>query len=712
MNRIFESYLFRKHILVKGGSLPKEEHAFETVFALANLFGIRIISGAEMAEKRMLSLAEKELGIDVPEPFYRGFPESVRKLTPDQLLFDQLVHYAVTYGFGDFSKPGHSLFEGDDRGDDVDKEPVSEKNTEQTGEGIGFDFQRDFARTAFKEKREIRDFVIMTEEEAMKKLGELADGLLAGTRPLSNDQYKLVRTFLLETDHRVTDIASKNTAVRLLLDLRSDRFADFLVLSDVIRLADEMNYQNYGKKDLRKLNLRNQDRKFLIRMIDILLKSGRCDIRTCFEKKKLWNGLLHHLHYQAKTQEGRAFVDAMRGKGNQSVYSEFEKAMSENRIILATAILREGKGSGAVIRNLNYLVSRCESRDEIRGVLSCMDSKNVILLLQLLLQYANYKPEGTARYFRFTKFELMKAHMETREEMDRRRTALTEEDAQFLAEQIFGKLKSLLKGRLGKVYINPGMERYALPIQETASQGGFGVLTRGTRRPIGFWETLRGFTYWEKVNDIDLSVFGITKDGREMEFSWRTMAGNQSEAITYSGDQTSGYYGGSEYFDIDYRKFVKKYPDIRYLVFCDNVFSGSYFSECFCRAGYMVRNAGDSKMIYDPKTVESAFTINCDSTFAYLFGIDLETNELIWLNMARDSSARVAGTTSMKFLTDYFHVTETMNVAKFFTMMATELVEDPAEAEVVVTDRTIEVPEGIEVIREYDFERMIALMNA
>ena len=41
------------------------------------------------------------------------------------------------------------------------------------------------------------------------------------------------------------------------------------------------------------------------------------------------------------------------------------------------------------------------------------------------------------------------------------------------------------------------------------------------------------------------------RKNNKMQFSWRTMSERQSSAITFSGDQTSGYYGESEYFDID-----------------------------------------------------------------------------------------------------------------------------------------------------------------
>ena len=56
-------------------------------------------------------------------------------------------------------------------------------------------------------------------------------------------------------------------------------------------------------------------------------------------------------------------------------------------------------------------------------------------------------------------------------------------------------------------------------------------------------------------------------------------------------------------------------------------------------------------------------------------------------------------------------MTDVINVYSIFEMMAAELTDDISEAEVVVTNKTVEAPENAEVIREYDFEKMIALMN-
>lgn len=679
MHEIYKDYLFEKHILVSNGNL-EDKNAFEVLFALAHFFGIKIIKGGKLVNYEMIGDLSKRFGENVPEPFYKGFPGSVRELTTEELLFDQLLHYSVTYGLEDFEEPGHSVFE------------------------------KDFERIAFQEDTRVKEFVVQTEEEAEETVQTIINNLLAGSRPLSERQYALVLAYILDHDEVVPDIVSKNTLVRLLIDTKRLSLADKMNLPDVMKVVDELNYRNYNNSNPKKLNLKNQDRKFLTEILDRMFQGDRCDSRTCYEKKQLWNGFLHHIHYQPENEAASIFVRTMREKGNESVYSEFEKLMRENRRQEAAKLLREKKGTSVLLRNLDYIISRMDNEETEEFLSGFPKDCSVLILLQLLFRYESVS-QGKGRTFRFSRHNLLKVHTETPKEQDRRQSRLSEEQIKTLKSVIWSTLSERLKNRLGKVYVDPVMKNYALPLSESTSQGGFGVLSKGSRIHIGEGKKLRVFTYWEKVNDIDLSVFALTEDGRKKEFSWRTMAAQQSGAITFSGDETSGYHGGSEYFDINIPEFKEQYPEYRYLVFCNNVFTGITFSKCFCKAGYMLRDEGDSGEIYEPKTIESAFLVDCESTFAYLFGIDLIKNEFIWLNQARNSNAQVAGSTSLTFLLDYFHTTEIFNVYDFFKMMAEELVEDPMEAEIVVSDHETAYADGAEMIREYDFEKIRAFMG-
>lgn len=680
MKEIYKEYLFEKHILVSDGE-TEEKHAFETLFAMAHFFGVKITKGRELVRYGMVKELSKRFGENVPEPFYRGFPQSVRDLSAEELLFDQLIHYFNTYGLGNFDEPGHSVFE------------------------------KDFERVAFQEDTEVQEFVIQTEEEAEDTIRRIVKNLLSGSRPLNERQYALVLAFICDYMDDIPVIASKNTLVRLLLDTRKLSLAESLNLSDVMKIVDELNYRYYHNDNPKKLNFRNQDRKFLTALLDRIFQGNRCDIRTCYEKKKLWNGFLHHIHYQSKNAEAEIFVRAMREKGNESVYSEFEKLMQEDRCREAAELLLEEKGTSALLRNMDYIISRMDREDEQTFLSEFPEDCSTLILLQLLFRYEERK-KNDGRIFKFTQHNLMKVHYETQEETEKCQSRLTEEQVKEVGKMIRSKLSEKLRNRLRKVYIEPSMKNYALPLAENTSQGGFGVLAKGSRIPIKEGKKLRAFTYWEKVNDIDLSVFALTEDGNRREFSWRTMSRHQSGAITYSGDVTSGYLGGSEYFDINLPEFKARYSEYRYLIFCDNVYSGTNFNNCFCKAGYMLRDWEDSGQVYEPKTVKSAYRINCESTFAYLFGIDLFTNEFIWLNIAKNSNSRVAGNTTLSFLTDYFHLTEIMNMYDFFSMMAEKIVADPMEADVVVTDREIECADEAEIIREYDFEKIRAFMEA
>ena len=682
MRNSFHDFLFSKGFLVGEG---ESEHAPEALTALAKLFNIRITSNPGWASIDMVKVASRNLDEHVPPPFYQGFPESVKQLPIGALVLDRLIHYTRTYGFGDFSTPGHSLFE------------------------------EEVVRKCFDEKVEVRELAIISMPEAIKLLHNTIASLLASTRPLRESQYELVQDYIKDYDYYVTECNCKDTAVLLLLDSRDASYARLLKLSDVIRLVEALQFKKYDSKDIKKLNLRNQDRKLLTRVLDFIFEQGVCDLRTCYEKRKLWKGLLHHLHYKARNETAAQFLDAIRSDEPRSVYSDFERAMGEGRIKDAVDVLRDEKGAGAVLRNLDYLLSRCETDDEVDYVLDVIDGKNKILLIQLLLHYYTANPDAR-RVFRFQKFGLMHLHEETAKEARARRTALDAQAVSRINMHLWSALEAACKGTLGKVYADEDMKRIALPLQEGTSMGGVGTLARGSRLPIPDGKKIRAFTYWELVDDIDLSAFGVSEDGEQIEFSWRNLFDEDDdpmndEAIVFSGDEVSGYDGGSEFFDINLDAFKEDYPRMRYVVLCNNVYSGDPFSDCLCKAGYMMRDEEDSGEIFEPKTVESSFAITCSSTFAYLYAIDLQTREIVWLNVSRDSRERVAGETKMAFLLDYLNVTDVINLHDFACMLATEVVDDPSQADVVFSDTFEPSREGVELIRSYDFERVMQLLN-
>ena len=675
MRDSFHDFLFAKGLFIGTGA---HEHAPEALVALANRFNIRIVANPGWASIDMAKIAARNLGEDVPEPFYKGFPQSVLSLPLEAQILDRLMHYTRTYGLGDFSEPGYSQFE-----DEV-------------------------VRTCFNEDVEVREFSIIGEKEAFALLESAVESLLASSRPLNNTQYELVLAYTQDFNRDIIACNCKDTIVRLLLDTRKASLARLLKLSDVIRLVELLQFQSYESKDVKKLNLRNADRVFLTRVLDSIFQEGICDMRTCLEKKKLWKGLLHHLHYKPVNETAQHFLNDIRNNEARSAYSEFERLIAAGDVREAVDMLREAKGPGAVLRNLDYLLSRCKFPATADYVLDSIQTDNKILLIQLFLHYCKEDLDAR-RVFAFQKLGMARVHEETPEEHCRRKTTLKPSTVSKARVHMWEALGNACKGTLGKVYIGSGMNRIALPLQEGTSMGGVGALPRGSRLPIPDGKKIRAFTYWERVDDIDLSAFLLDEKGQQIELSWRTFT--DSESIVFSGDQTSGYEGGSEYFDIDLELFEIEFPGMRYIVLCDNVFSRVPFSTCFCKAGYMMRDREDSGEVFEPKTVKSSYAITCPSTFAYLFGIDVKKREVVWLNMARDSRERIAGETRMAFLIDYLEIAYAINLDDFARMLATEVVDDPREADVLFSDKGEPMRPDAEMIRPYDIERIIELLN-
>lgn len=706
LNDFYLDYLWAHNICVSDNANEdvNPEEMIATIELLASNYGIVIREGKTLAGRYIYGFIEGKLsGKNVPEAFYRGFPQSVRNLSKEELLIDQLYHYYQTYGLDNFEgDAGHSVFE------------------------------QEVIRTALKADVEPKYVDILTEKQAIEKLNDYFDGVLASTRPFNTAQTEFVLKARVELEFDIKNVASKDTTMNLLLATRDLRFAKFMSLTDVPKFVEKILANSYiaksipcrystemvvtKKSSLTNLNLNSADRKFVTKIIQILLdKSNQKTLDECLEKKKVWCGLLHHIHYKPRNIDEQFFVNSIRSNRCKSALSDIERCMNEGNPVGAAKNMKRRKGSSYVLRNLNYLLSRCKTDDEVSQIIEELGADaNPIVMMQLAMSYENDTNSSNARSFSFNKMNKMKHHTETVEEFKRRKSFVDIHSKNVASKAIYSLIEQHYQGKLTdkKVYISEEMKNIALPIYNATGETGFGILPTGSRIPFDA-KVIRAFTYWEKVNDIDLSVIGISADAKQsIEFSWRTMYGKQGEDITFSGDETRGYKGGSEFFDIDLQKFRMRHKNIRYLLFSNNVFSGSDFKDCYCTAGFMSRDDADAGQVYEPKTVKTSYRINCESTFARLFAIDLATNELIWLNMVENDKHRIAGCGDTSWLIKYLNVANTLNYFNLFSNLASNITIDASDADIVVSDEVgLELKEGATMIHSYDIEAVMKCMN-
>lgn len=351
MENILKQELFSRGILVSEEDDLSPADAFSAAVALGQEFAIRIKKGIEHANKGVIKDAALFFGKYVPEPFYRGFPDSVRELTPHQKFYDQCYSYAMTYGLGFFEDPSHSIFE------------------------------KEVKRTLFKENVEPKDFVIVKEDEAKSILLEILTGYLNMSRPLNQDQYAMIgmATERYGLDFIPDFLPCKETAIKLIVWTNNLKFARSLELSDTIKLVEYLitSYRTeyvVPHMKINKLNLKNADRKLIAKVIHAAFINNKTDVSNCFTRRKEWCGLLHHIHFKPENQGEEAFARMIRDpkQVNLSVESQFEDFMSKGKVAQAACWLSEMKGTGALVRSLNYILSRCKTDDEIKEVLSCL----------------------------------------------------------------------------------------------------------------------------------------------------------------------------------------------------------------------------------------------------------------------------------------------------------------------------------------------------
>lgn len=685
MKTEFKNFLFNKNILVcesqEANKIDQEEAALLCT-ALMSKFGYNVIQGGEMMTRDVFTFVNDKLDYEPAEPFYRGFPDSVKKLCPKEFLFDQLFSYYKTYGLGNFSEAQHSVLED---------EPVK--------------------RIALLKSFTTKNVKVVTEEEAKEiVLGAVKD-FCASSRPLSFDSFDLVVSAINEYNF-IPEIKSSNTAIGLLIETRKVEFSNQLKLNEFPKVVEELNYRCYDNKNVKGLSLRNKDRKFLISILDKMLSCEvtASDLILCLEKRKIWKGILHHLHYSNKLLQSYIYDDSI-----SSFMGTFERKIEKCSFAETVECLDAHKGSAAVIRNLDYIVSRYKdvSRQEMfETLMPIIDKTNNVVLLQMINHYSNFERGG--RSYSFSKFGLKKTHTQTDKEMAACQTnKIPESTIAWLKGWFMAALAANMKKLdVGKVYVDPAFKKVTLPLDMAAMNGGVGVLPAGSRLSIPEGAVVRAFTYWEKVNDIDLSAFLCDDNMKKIEeFSWRSYArnGSASSGFIFSGDQTSGYYGGSEYFDFDFETIQKKYPTGRYIVLNNNVFSGGNFSDCFCKAGFMLRDSFNSGEVYEPKTVKTSFLINAKSTYCHLFAIDLKTREVVWLNINKDSKAIVAGTESNQYLKKYMTLTEEHNIYDLFACagtLAQTIKECVGEKDLIFTPERLDFITRADVITLEDLEKI------
>ncbi len=302
---------------------------------------------------------------------------------------------------------------------------------------------------------------------------------------------------------------------------------------------------------------------------------------------------------------------------------------------------------------------RLLTEHDLKGVLQHLGQRPGLLGRRLheLLRRFNTPPEHTAIFAAFTRAAgkipskallVLDTYFATINESEHRAIINKRGKLKMLANNAYGALdpevsktaqmlarEALLRrfstrGALpGKrIWIDPKLAQYTVPLQQRAASDGMLPFGRGTRLPVDFGVVLRLFIYWRQQEwrtDLDLSVIQFDAD---LNYAGHVSYTNLASAgIVHSGDIVSAPKGAAEFIDITLDALP---PKVRYLAVEVNRFAGEEFAMMRCHAGWMIREEVDASLkTFDIKTVANKINLNGTGAYAVPLVVDLEHNEII-----------------------------------------------------------------------------------
>ena len=588
---------------------------------------------------------------------YFANPQDTKFYTAEELLVEQCISYFLAYGAED----SHVHI-----------------------------FDKELPEYPVGDEIKIREFKILDPDEANEALCEITKAYAAYKRPWGLDeQNEFVELYNYGFYHFSDMPVQCGDNAVFMLGLNTD-FAQFLFKKDVVKLS----IARCGEK--KELNMAS-DTVELIRAIIPLVK----DCPMSKKQAKYFNKLVQITGAKVKKTSNEKSPNRI----------ALEK-MNAGDVIGAAEVF--AKSGSLLERNLKFLLSRANPVEAVK-ILDMLSNDNPTVLYQIMSTITADTEE--ARTFSFYANNRIKTHIETDYEARWRKSRLNDATKKLVHDVCFAKIAEhyMTTEKLGKVYIAPNFYKVAMPVNTSASGKGIDVPATGTRLPIKGTK-IRSFVHWEEAFDIDSSVVLENTEGKLNSINFASYYNTQyNGAARFSGDITGS--AGTEYFDLDLESL--KLQGIKRVVFtfhgyCSTLNSG----EIYC--GYQCKENFNTKA-WDPKNIELKIHVKGEKRAYVGFAIDLETMEIIVLNLMRDDDSRVVSPKDFEAIKAFMDPAKLeLNMGLIAEWRAVEVVGTPEDADIVfMDDYTVpDFPKDADgncrtqtVIRSFDVEKLNTIAN-
>lgn len=577
---------------------------------------------------------------------YFANPQDTKFYTCEELFLEQVVSYFLAYG--------------------ADNSHVHIFDTDLPDYMVGTDMK-------------FREFCILDREHVNEIIEAICKDLAAYKRPWSFDeQLEFVELYQGGFYKDEFPVACGDNAVYM-LD-KDPTFARFLFKKDLVKLS----VSRLGEKKELTLDAATYN---LIKKAIPLVK----DCPMSKKQAKYFNTLVKYTKADVKKAT------------NQSSPNRLAVEKIKAGDILGAAEVFAKSGS-LLERNLKFLLSRANPVEAVK-ILDMLSDKNPIVLYQLMSSIMADTEE--ARTFTFYAKNRIKKHAETIYEARWRKSRINDATKKLIHDTCLEKITQHYRASesLGKVYVDDAFYGVALPVNTSASGKGIDVAPTGTRLPITA-SNIRTFVHWENAFDIDSSVvvYGAKNEVISTVNFCNYSRKEFGNDLLFSGDVTSD--NGTEYFDLKLEGLKKR--GVHKVLFTFHGYCSTLnVGEIYC--GYQQKTDLMTKA-WDPKNIELKMHVKGEKR-AYLgFIVDLDTMEVVVLNLMTDEDSRVVRGNEGDMIKAYFDKSKLELNIGLIASLRGELVETPEEAEVVFADNYTPA-EGQMVIRSFDIEKLNAIVN-
>lgn len=375
--------------------------------------------------------------------------------------------------------------------------------------------------------------------------------------------------------------------------------------------------------------------------------------------REMWKRFTERLHVSEFVAKDSNLVTALKvvrsSKNIPTWGTKVEKALEEGNYISSVANLAQRPGEFA--RRLNQLLSGAAS-DEVEYVLEQFEkvSRKVstTVLLQVIAFFRTVRDTPDRKFSTLFTGGVKSGAMALPREMSELSASLCDNVIAIAEKALISNYAE--RESLGKVFYDfDGSYNPVVPFGLRNSSNAFRVVGRGTRGSFDMNKTIRFFIHWkdQKVENsydsrVDLDLSAVFLDENFEQIGVVSYYNLREYGSYHSGDITSAPKGASEFIDVDLKAFRKSNPKARYLAMTVNSYTQQRFSELDeVLAGFMMREDPNSGEVYEPKSVENAFTVNSETTAVIPMVFDIVEGESIFTDVAVNASGYINNADNM-----------------------------------------------------------------